>query len=119
MTALGKPSPCPVDFTFVHAEHSGSGLSEHKRTMRIERIALLTALIPYVALKLKTPCSNKCGIIGLHISSEYWEYLMWVIVKEIKGRMPRIEHLHLNNISAGLSIVEFVTCAVLESSNDK
>jgi len=68
---------------------------------------------------VKAPCSNICGILGLQVSSEYREYLMWVIVKEREGRKPRIEHVHFTYISAGLSIVEFETGPVLELRNDK
>jgi hypothetical protein len=67
----------------------------------------------------KAPCSNKCGIIGLHIGSDDWAYPIWVIAKGMNGRMPRIEHLQVNNVSASIPLVDFKPCAVLESSDDK
>lgn len=62
---------------------------------------------------------QKCDTIALHIGADDWEYPIWVIAKEISGRMPRIEHIQLSNLSAKIQLIDFEPCAILETDNDK
>jgi 4-amino-4-deoxy-L-arabinose transferase-like glycosyltransferase len=67
---------------------------------------------------IESACSKKCGTIGLRIGGDDWEYPIWVIAKGMNGCMPRIEHIHVNNVSANIPLMNFKPCAVLENNRD-
>ena len=61
--------------------------------------------------------SRGCNNIGLHLDGDHWEYPLWVLIKQSSERMPRIEHVAVQNDSKRYLIGNFNPCALL--STDK
>jgi 4-amino-4-deoxy-L-arabinose transferase-like glycosyltransferase len=62
---------------------------------------------------------HECNSIGLQLGSDDWEYPIWIIAQEIKNKLPRIEHVQVNNVSAKIPLTQFTPCSVLRSDADK
>lgn len=44
--------------------------------------------------------ARNCQVVGLEVGADYWEYTLWIQLQLLNERVPRLEHLNVNNKSA-------------------
>ena len=62
---------------------------------------------------------QQCRDIGLDLGRDDWEYPIWALLRRTTNRIPRIEHINVNNGSGKISGGIFNPCAVLKTDKDE
>lgn len=59
--------------------------------------------------------NGSCDAIGILSSSgNAYEYPLWVLLNSHPGKMPRIEHLNVTNVSGSITLHDFRPCSIFE-----
>jgi len=57
---------------------------------------------------------GSCKNIGIYSTVDAYEYPFWILLSKRTDKMPRIEHIHVSNISGTIMLRDFQPCAVIE-----
>lgn len=67
--------------------------------------------------------SKKCSNIGLSMGNDPWEYPLWVLLQQNNQKLPKIQHINVNNISSSLekeaSYKDFEPCGIISMETKK
>lgn len=54
--------------------------------------------------------SKDCSAVGVYGDVDAYEYPLWVLVRSRAGKVPRIEHINVENISGTIPLKDFTPC---------
>jgi len=57
--------------------------------------------------------NNKCDTIAINSNEDAYEYPFWIMLRNRLGRMPRIEHVNVDNPSGSVPLRDFRPCATV------
>jgi xanthine/uracil permease len=109
------PSPTAIVAHFLHGTPLPPTIFSFGRTLQYFTNA--ADLYPYflnTALTIKTAGARNVGLI---LGTDDWEYPLWVLLKDVNGKVPRMEHIMVTNPSGEIPLPNFKPDLIVKFEN--